>query len=130
MENLMVCVKPFRSQFGGVCTRVSSTYVWEWPPPARSLNFLCILLYMYFNILFPLWKCKYFDFRYSVNIIVCFKGTQPYLFNFFFKLLEILLSQESLYCSHNPQKILQLRGYCTPGQFLHFSQKLQHIGNK
>ena len=28
----MVCITPFRGQFGGVCTRVGSTYVWEWAP--------------------------------------------------------------------------------------------------
>ena len=28
----MVCVTPFRGWFGGVCTRVGSTYVWEWAP--------------------------------------------------------------------------------------------------
>ena len=28
----MVCVTPFRGQFGGVCTRVGSTYVWERAP--------------------------------------------------------------------------------------------------
>ena len=32
MQNLMVCVTPFRGWFGGVCTRVGSTYVWEWAP--------------------------------------------------------------------------------------------------
>ena len=31
----MVCVTPFRGQFGGVCTRVGSTYVWEWPPSSE-----------------------------------------------------------------------------------------------
>ena len=30
----MVCVTPFRGWFGGVCTRVGSTYVWEWAPRA------------------------------------------------------------------------------------------------
>ena len=34
----MVCVTPFRGWFEGVCTRVGSTYVWEWAPRAlRSL---------------------------------------------------------------------------------------------
>ena len=28
----MVCVMPFRGWFEGVCTRVGSTYVWEWAP--------------------------------------------------------------------------------------------------
>ena len=28
----MVCVTPFRGQFGGVCTWVGSTYMWEWAP--------------------------------------------------------------------------------------------------
>ena len=32
VQNLMVCVMPFRGQFGGVWTRVGSTYVWEWHP--------------------------------------------------------------------------------------------------
>ena len=27
----MVCITPFRDQFGGACTWVGSTYVWEWP---------------------------------------------------------------------------------------------------
>ena len=36
VQNLMVCVEPFRGQFGGVCTRVGSTYVWEWPPRAAA----------------------------------------------------------------------------------------------
>ena len=34
--------------------------------------------------------------------IAVFKGAQSYLFNFCFKLLEILLSQESSYFSHSP----------------------------
>ena len=37
------------------------------------------------------------------------KEAQSYLFNLFFKLLEILLSQESSYFSHNPWHILQLK---------------------
>ena len=36
VQNLMVCVTPFRGQFGGVCTRVGSTYVWEWSPPGAK----------------------------------------------------------------------------------------------
>ena len=30
----MVCITPFRGWFGGVCTRVGSTYVWKWAPRA------------------------------------------------------------------------------------------------
>ena len=39
----------------------------------------------------------------------CIEGAQSYLFNFFFKLTEILLSQESSYFSRNPCQILQLK---------------------
>ena len=32
MQNMMLCITPFRGQFVGVWTRVGSTYVWEWHP--------------------------------------------------------------------------------------------------
>ena len=34
----MVCVTPFRGWFWGVCTRVGSTYVWEWAPRAEEIE--------------------------------------------------------------------------------------------
>ena len=40
VQNLMVCVTPFRGQYGDVWTRVGSTYVWEWTPG----NFTSILM--------------------------------------------------------------------------------------
>ena len=44
-----------------------------------------------------------------LNYTHLFKEAQSYLFNFFFKHLEILVSQESLYFSHNPGQISQLK---------------------
>ena len=38
----MVCVTPFRGQFGGVCTWMGSTYVWEWVPRANIIQALTI----------------------------------------------------------------------------------------
>ena len=35
----MLCVTPFRGWFGGVCTRVGSTYMWEWAPRVGSYQF-------------------------------------------------------------------------------------------
>ena len=43
--------------------------------------------------------------------IAIFKGAQSYLFNFCFKLLEILLSQESSYFSHSPWRNVQLKNF-------------------
>ena len=43
--------------------------------------------------------------------IAIFKGAQSYLFNFCFKLLKILLSQESSYFSHSPWKNVQLKSF-------------------
>ena len=37
------------------------------------------------------------------------QGVRSYLFNFFYKLLDVLLSQESSYFSHSPRTILQLK---------------------
>ena len=43
---------------------------------------------------------------------VTLRGAQSYLFNFFFKLLEILVSHETSYFSHNPWQILWLKVSC------------------
>ena len=45
VQNLMVCVTPFRGQFGGVWTQVGSTYVWEWTP--RHITKRVTLVYLY-----------------------------------------------------------------------------------
>ena len=44
----MVCVTPFRGQFGGVCTRVGSTYVWEWLPGIPQIISTRIQFQFYF----------------------------------------------------------------------------------
>ena len=48
VQNLMVCVMPVRGQFGGVCTWVGNTYVWEWPLRASG----CV----------SLWRCSHHIF--------------------------------------------------------------------
>ena len=41
----MVYVTPFRGWFGGVCTRVGSTYVWEWAPRGFIVSVISFLVY-------------------------------------------------------------------------------------
>ena len=67
VQNLTVCGTPFRGQFGGMCTRVGSTFVWEWAPRGgillkssgvrgiffRGSNLTCSQFFQAWNMSFP-----------------------------------------------------------------------------
>ena len=74
------------------------------------LLILCLFCFV-FKFYFPLSKSVRFWVRHNLCPVwnMKLKGAQSYLFYFFFKLLEILLSQNSSYFSYKPRQILHLK---------------------
>ena len=71
VQNLMVCVTPFRGQFGVVWTRVGSTYVWQWTPQCEfesheGLWLVTLSKALKFDLLKPM--CNGYQLRLNISV--------------------------------------------------------------